>query len=335
MVITPLKTVTRHAQRVGSRGDLQSRLNMTRADEIGQLSREFDGMVEALAVARRQEMEASRVAGESQVAKEVLHNVGNVLNTVNVAAETISGKLRRSELPTLGLAAQMLLDHQGDLGEFITRDPRGLQIPAFLCELSKALTDDHQHVLAELSTLNKAVEHIRGVVMAQQVRSGSSMVSEAARAADIVQEAIGICQQALDENNISVVTQFQAAPDVNVDRHKMLQILLNLISNAKHALIEAQRADKEIVLAVRAADGEAGCVQVEVKDNGVGIAGENLPKVFNFGFITRAGGHGYGLHSAINAAREMSGSLQTQSDGPGTGATFTLTLPAYIQKDVA
>jgi signal transduction histidine kinase len=64
-----------------------------------------------------------------------------------------------------------------------------------------------------------------------------------------------------------------------------------------------------------------------VSDNGVGIASENLTRIFNHGFTTRKDGHGFGLHSGALAAREMGGALWAQSDGPGKGATFTLELP--------
>jgi signal transduction histidine kinase len=59
----------------------------------------------------------------------------------------------------------------------------------------------------------------------------------------------------------------------------------------------------------------------------VGIASENLTRVFHHGFTTKRGGHGFGLHSSANAAVEMGGRLSARSDGPGLGATFVLELP--------
>ena len=82
--------------------------------------------------------------------------------------------------------------------------------------------------------------------------------------------------------------------------------------------------DKRLTMQVRAANGR---VQIAVMDNGVGIPAENMTRIFNHGFTTREKGHGFGLHSAALAAREMGGTLNAHSDGPGQGATFILELP--------
>jgi signal transduction histidine kinase len=123
---------------------------------------------------------------------------------------------------------------------------------------------------------------------------------------------------------VEVVREFGNVPPMNVEKHKILQILVNLVSNAKHACQESERADKR--LTVRVANGD-GRIKISVIDNGVGILPENLARVFNHGFTTRKDGHGFGLHSGALAAKEMGGSLNVHSDGPGQGAAFTLELP--------
>jgi len=113
-------------------------------------------------------------------------------------------------------------------------------------------------------------------------------------------------------------------PPITVEKHKVLQILVNLIRNAKHACDESGRKDKQVT--VRIAKG-GGRITVSVTDNGVGIPPENMTRIFNHGFTTRKDGHGFGLHSGALAAKEMGGSLSVTSDGLGHGATFTLELP--------
>ena len=119
--------------------------------------------------------------------------------------------------------------------------------------------------------------------------------------------------------------EFEDVPPINVEKHKVLQILVNLMRNAKYACDESGRADKR--LTVRVANGDGRRPRYRVMDNGVGIPPENLTRIFNHGFTTRKDGHGFGLHSGALAAEEMGGSLQVHSDGLGRGATFMLELP--------
>ena len=126
-------------------------------------------------------------------------------------------------------------------------------------------------------------------------------------------------------DKIIVRREFDAVPPVRVDRHKVLQILVNLFRNARHACTPATGDDK--VLTLRVGMHDNGRVKFAVCDNGVGIAPENLTRIFAHGFTTKTDGHGFGLHSGANAAKEMGGSLQAYSDGPGHGADFILELP--------
>jgi signal transduction histidine kinase len=113
-------------------------------------------------------------------------------------------------------------------------------------------------------------------------------------------------------------------PPITVDKHKVLQILVNLVRNAKYACDESGRSDKLLTLRI---EGAPGGVRICVIDNGVGIPAENMSRLFTHGFTTRVDGHGFGLHSGALAAQELGGSLRVMSDGPGLGATFVLELP--------
>ena len=100
-------------------------------------------------------------------------------------------------------------------------------------------------------------------------------------------------------------------------------MLVNLFKNARESMAEAGVRGRLCIRVRR--NGKRLCLEVE--DNGVGIARENLARIFNHGFTTKRGGHGFGLHASANAATEMSGHLSAASAGQGRGATFTLDLP--------
>lgn len=335
-VLGPLTTLTRHAVRVGTDCDLRVRLNMAREDEIGVLAREFDRMVVNLAEYRAQLLDAARRAGMADVAVEVLHNVGNVLNSVNVSANVVTEKLRRSEAPGLGQAAQLVAEHQGDLARFLADDERGRQLPVYLAELAKYLTAEQDTMLAEMKTLSESIEHIKQVIASQKERSSTAQMMEPVDPAALVDEALRLNANSFKKYNISVVRQCDRLGEVLMDRHKVLQILVNLLKNAKNALREGGQPDRRIMLRLEKKPGSDGDrLRFIVADNGIGVTSENLKRIFSFGFSTRENGSGYGLHSAANLAREMSGTLSAASDGLNQGATFTLEIPMAREQVLA
>lgn len=269
---------------------------------------------------------ASRAAGMAEVATGVLHNVGNVLNSVNVAATLVSDMVRRSKAVNLARLAAMLKEHGQNLSVFLTQDEKGKQIPAYLDQLGKHLAEEQQTLLRELDEMRKSVDHIRDIVATQQGYAKVGGTVEPVIVADLVEMALRMQLTALTRHDVTVMRQFSPVPTVVAEKHKVLQILNNLIRNAKQAM-EANLDDHKH-LTVRLAPNGQGGVSIQVLDNGVGIAPENLIKIFAHSYTTRPGGHGFGLHSAALAAKEMGGSLTVHSEGVGKGAMFCLDLPA-------
>jgi signal transduction histidine kinase len=140
----------------------------------------------------------------------------------------------------------------------------------------------------------------------------------------LVEDSLRMNAGAFSRHGVELVRDYQDVPLITLDKHKVLQILVNVIRNAKYACDESGSAEKRVTVRVRAANGT---MQVAVIDTGVGIPPENLERIFSHGFTTRKEGHGFGLHSCALAAKELGGSLQAESAGLGQGATFTLTLP--------
>ncbi|MGQ3050163.1 MAG: sensor histidine kinase [Roseateles sp.] len=274
--------------------------------------------------AQKQLLENARQSGMAEIATNVLHNVGNVLNSVNVSAELIGAKVRASEAAGLARAVALLDAHAQDLGDYLTKDARGRLLPDYLKHLSLALAEERQQVLDELAALTRSVCHIKEIVATQQSYAGASSMVESARITDLIEDALRIDTGGI--SHLSVERKFEAVPALMLDKHRTLLILVNLIGNARHAMLEAPAGAKQcIVVSVRVVQGDR--LQVLIADNGCGIAPENLTRIFAHGFTTKQDGHGFGLHSCVLAAQEMGGTLVAHSDGPGTGATFTLELP--------
>jgi len=272
----------------------------------------------------QQLLDASRRSGMAEIATNVLHNVGNVLNSVNISSSLIADGVRKSRASDLARAVLLMKEHKNDLGTFITLDSRGQHLTAHLAQLSEHLMAEQKAVANELASLRQNVEHIKEIVAMQQNFATFGGVKEIVNVLDLVKDSMRMHEAGLHRHSVEVVRDFAEVPPVNIEKHKVLQILVNLLSNAKHACQESARVDKRVTIRVAKTDDK---VRILVMDNGVGIAPENLTRIFNYGFTTRKGGHGFGLHSGALAAKEIGGSLTVQSDGPGQGASFTLELP--------
>ena len=285
-----------------------------------------------LAAAHQKLVETSRRAGMAEVATSVLHNVGNVLNSVNVSAGLIHDQLKASRLAGLGKVVRLLREHENDLGRFLSQDAKGRQLPAYLDQLAQQLAREQAQLLAETAALAANVDHIKDIVATQQSYARISGVSELVRASDLAEDALRMHLSSLNRHAVECSREYDPdLPPIPLERHKTLQILVNLIKNAKQACEASDRKDKR--LRIRVANAPSG-IRISVVDNGVGIAPENLTRIFNHGFTTKKDGHGFGLHGSALAARELGGTLTAESEGSGRGATFTLELPLAGQSPV-
>ena len=269
-------------------------------------------------------MTASREAGMAEVATNVLHNVGNILNSVNISASLVAERLRQSKTAGVSRLAALLLEQGERVGEFITEDARGKRVPEYMAALGEQLAADQRTALEELALLRENLEHIKDTVNMQQSYAKLCGVTETVEVVDLVEDSLRLNAGAFARHGVTVRREFSEVPRIEVDKHKVLQIIVNLVRNAKYACDDSGRSDKQITL--RIAPVAAG-VSITVEDNGIGIPAQNMSRLFEHGFTTRATGHGFGLHSGALAAQELGGTLRAASEGEGHGACFTLELP--------
>ena len=272
----------------------------------------------------RQLQETSRQAGMAEMASSVLHNIGNVINSINVASTCVADSLKESKAANLSKVVALLREHQTDLGAFLTNDSRGKLVPGYLAQLADHLAEERTRVLKELGQMQSNVGHIKDIVTMQQSLTKMAGVTESLKMAGLVEDALNINASALAHRDIRVIKDYSDGPALMTEKHKVLQILINLLRNAMQACDEAKRPDKKLTISVTHGPNR---VRVAVADNGIGIPPEYLTRIFTHGFTTKKDGHGFGLHSGAQAAGELGGSLTAHSDGPGQGAVFTLELP--------
>lgn len=346
VILDPIENLHAATRHVAEHTDYSHRAPVISHDEMGELTTAFNRMLERIQAhkkdlhaannrlmgeideRRRLEaklLETSRQAGMAQVATGVLHNVGNVLNSVNISANILRDSVVGS--PRLKLLRQTieLMRAQGDdLPRFLNEDPRGKLVPRLLIEVVDQIFLARAEAVKELDQLAQNVDHIKQIVAMQQSYAKAGGVIESLQPATLFNEACRLAQASADRHGVRITPNLAEVPDLETDRHQVLQILVNFITNAVQAVKIRPDGDRRIGLHLTHAEDR---IRFVVEDNGAGIPAENLQKIFQHGFTTRKDGHGFGLHSGALAARNLGGSLHVHSDGPGLGARFTLDLP--------
>lgn len=293
----------------------------------GRITQRMNADAEALDRAQHELVDTARRAGMAEIATGVLHNVGNVLNSVNVSASLVAESVRKSKVANVERVAKLLTENEAQLGQFLTTDPKGKQVPAFLRTLATHLQDEQAQALKELDSLAQSLEHVKVIIAMQQNHAKVTGIHEAMAVVDVVEDALRLNTISFTRHEIRVRREFTAKPTATLERHKVMQILVNLLANAKHALDKPEVKDK--TLTVRIAMNGTESVRISVGDTGSGITPETMSRLFQHGFTTKPQGHGFGLHHGALAAKEMGGSLTAHSDGAGKGATFTLEFPLH------
>lgn len=320
-------------------GDLNVRVDERHCDELGELAKSFNVAIEALKQSKdeqeklsQQLVNASRKAGMAEVATGVLHNVGNVLNSLSISSQAMGKQVSNMRVDYVTRAAELILEHRDHLTEFVNEDDGGKRVPEFLHELGGQLKQSQHELDKELRQMLNGVEHITKIVSFQQEHAANSVsVDQEIEVQALIEGALALQEASRDKHGIVVETQFDDVPSVVTDQHLVMQVLINMISNAKHALNQTADSDRKILIRTFIEDDH---VCVSIKDNGVGISGEQIEKIFHYGYTTKENGHGFGLHSAANAVNTLGGELSVHSDGVGQGAEFTLRIPIHVSIEV-
>jgi C4-dicarboxylate-specific signal transduction histidine kinase len=306
----------------------QLAVSLANAQLYESLERRVQARTRELEQMQAQLVSTARRAGMAEIANNVLHNVGNVLNSINVSASVVRRTMGNSRIEGLTRAVALMNEHAHELGSFLSDDPRGDALLGYLNELASALRAEREDALGDLDRLVRSVDHITYVVATQQSHAGPSSVLEMVRPEEVLEEALHLSAEIIGSCEVTVQRHYEDVPATALDKQRLVQILVNLISNAAQAMEGVPQSSRQLTLITNFVRDERGArLALRVQDAGEGIATENLTRIFAHGFTTRKSGHGFGLHSSALAALEMGGRLTVHSEGPGRGAVFTVELP--------
>jgi two-component system, sensor histidine kinase ChiS len=308
------------------RARVRSLLRLRALDrKLDERNAELQRTLSALQNTQSQMMQMAHLAGMTEIATGVLHNVGNVLNNVNISTTVLGERLRQLRIEGLGKVVKLFDEHPDDLETFLARDHRGRQVKDYLASLAKTLAADQQELLSELGFLSDKVQHIRNIIVAEQNYAKRVSFKEQCDLSALIEDVLLMRSHSLQKAGIAVVRDFEELPPMVLERSKLLQVIENLVKNAIESIASHDGSKRLIELKLkRLAEGR---VRLTVTDTGRGIEPEHANRIFNFGFTTKKSGNGFGLHHAANAMTEMGGKISAHSDGLGHGATFELEIP--------
>lgn len=280
-------------------------------------------------VIQKQLVTAAQQAGMCQVATSVLHNVGNLLNSVNISCTFLLEGLKESEMNVLKKLKHLLEQNKDNLSCFLSEDPKGKKIPEFIIALSDQWENEKEKLSNEAKLLSEYINNIKSIIKMQQSMGAALSVIELVSFNQILTDVLGMQKRNLSIKGIKLIEKLNEIPPSQLDKARISQILVNLINNSIEAM---EKSDyKELMITSELKDGR---IVLSLKDTGIGICPEDKQNIFSFGFTTKKEGHGFGLHSAINTVREMGGDLQFDSEGVNKGSTFELTIPFKAQANV-
>ena len=264
----------------------------------------------------------------ANLASTVLHNVGNVLSSVNVAGKVLENLTMQSSVILINRMSDLLIEHEENWMTYLSEDPKGKKLLPLLKKLGGQLVEEQQALLKEIHGLQRHLSHVKHIILSHQTRTRQQGILEPVAVDELLEEALELSFQPGDARWVTIQREFLKVPPVLVEKHQMLQILVNLFRNAKQAMQQKPQRMHTLSLSTRLqATTPPAKVEVMVQDTGMGIAPEHLSRMFQRGFTTKKGGNGIGLHSSAMTLEKLGGSLSVHSAGVGKGAIFTLAIP--------
>jgi NO-binding membrane sensor protein with MHYT domain len=276
----------------------------------------------------QEQFEKSRQLVMAEISASVLHNVGNVLNSVNVSANLVAEKVTNSKLSGIIKLSTLFNDHKSNMAEFFN-DERGVKALEYLTMLGKQWHDEQIDLTNEMARINKNLSLIKEIISTQQELSKTSGYDQIVSVNELIEEAL-LISGLYQKKDITLVKEFAKLNPITTDKVKILQVFVNLLRNAKDAVLESGKAN--MIITIKTYTINDNRIGIEVTDNGVGIGDKNINKIFSYGYTTKVHGHGFGLHTSALAINAIGGKINITSPGLKEGATVALEIPCTKAK---
>ena len=305
--------------------ELIARLKVTKEllKTLGEEKEERKKAIQDLEKSKRMANAQLQAAGKVEFANTILHNVSNVLNSVNISCAQIDNFLGDSKLSQLLLALRLFEKNRDQLGMFLNEDPKGRQLPDYFRLVSGVLEEEHQQLVEEVKEMRKKIRLMKEIVDTQQAHAREDAGLAYYEIEELIEEAVKINGALIDAYRVEIRKDYHPEQRVRAGRIEITHVLINLVKNGIEAMAKAEHP----TLVFHGEIGKDGKYHLDISDNGCGIAPEHMAKMFSHGFTTKETGHGFGLAYCERSMKEMGGDIEVHSDGLDQGTTFTLTIP--------
>lgn len=300
-----------------------------RTSELQKSNENLKEVLNDLEETREELVQNAHKAGMADIATGVLHNVGNVLNSVNTSTSLIKDTIKKSKIDGFIKANKVLREHINDIGKFISEDPKGEKIIRYYLKLEEPLREEREEIVSQSNRLEEKIDLINEVIAAQQTYAGTSVHANQTSLADMIDNALALQAGSIERHGLVVEKDLQATKPIMAQRSKLIHVLVNIFKNAKEAMSENAPEEKKITIKTWE---DKKNVYLSIADHGPGIKPEHLGKIFTQGFTTKKEGHGFGLHSSANYMNEMNGNIKIENREGEKGALFVLSFPAIAEK---
>ncbi len=263
-------------------------------------------------------------AGMSEIATGTLHNIGNILNSIKTSAYVIKEIKNNSVLSDLKRANELLKKNMDALESFVLENPKGVKLMAYYMKIEEGINKEEGSIQQHVSRLVTMIDTITGIIAAQQGYGSKNGEAQETVLSDVMEDALTMQAGTIERYKIKIVKDFNNTPGIPAHKTMLLHILINLIRNARDAMLRTPINERKLDLKI---ESDEQATYIKVRDTGHGITEDNKRKIFSHGFTTKEGGHGFGLHSCVSYMNEMGGSILADSEGQDKGATFILKFP--------
>ncbi len=268
--------------------------------------------------------------GRLEIVDTILHNIGNAINSVTVGIDTVYNLLADDLLVNrLTALAEALKQHEDNLADYIANDPQGQKVLPFLLTLSHDFKVADEKLRQTVGRIRNRTRHIVDIIRTQNSYQQTSGTSKDINLAAAISDALKMLQDSIDKRQIKIEIDCENAPaEIRIQESQFHQMLVNLIKNAIEAIDELANSGgltEEPRIQIRVyIDGDYLCI--DIRDNGIGLASEDIDKIFAAGFTTKKHGNGLGLHSSANFVISSGGRILPFSEGEGKGTTIRIML---------
>jgi PAS domain S-box-containing protein len=275
---------------------------------------------------RNKDIELAHQSGKAEVAADVLHNVGNVLNSVYVSSIEMVEILSKSSLLGLIKANDLLQSNRSNIVDFILNNPKGQALLDYYIKIGEELIAEKNRIENELSQQLNKINIIKEILDIQQSFTKSPSFFENLSVSGVINDSLLILQRAVLKNQITLVNNSAQDLTVFTNKARLTHVIINIVKNAIEAMEGSARFNRVITIESKK---DITSTYIIFSDKGEGIAKENLALIFNHGFTTKKEGRGFGLHACANSMTELKGKIFASSEGVGKGSVFTLVFPNH------